>query len=70
MSFMWFDDCVFARFSRSFGWHYFSLFSLIFALQRFFGFSERGKATFSVGLYGETKLSGSPLPLGTWDCET
>jgi hypothetical protein len=25
----------------------------LFALQRFFGFSERGKATFFVGLYGE-----------------
>jgi hypothetical protein len=45
-------------------------FSLIFALQRFFGFSERGKATFSVGLYSETKPSGSLLPLGTRDCET
>jgi hypothetical protein len=33
----------------------FSLFSLIFALQRFFNFSERGKATFSVGLYGKNE---------------
>jgi len=48
----------------------FSLFCLIFALQRFFGFSERGKANFSVGLYSETNPSGSLLPLGTRDCET
>jgi AP2 domain len=31
---------------------------------------ERGKATFSVGLYGENEASGSLSPLGARDCES
>ncbi len=45
-------------------------FILFSPFKGFFGFSERGKATFSVGLYSETKPSGSLLSLGPRDCET